>query len=204
MKVSTRRVYTVILYTRVTLKLLTPPLPYEDERFIHQREIQLQRVSHIFVLDQQLCFFPFPMVRNFGKFRRKFSLSDLGQLIMPRVISSDVWAAIWSHHQNGLSGQNISDKLSLDGMCASKRGVNKIIREITLKKQGAIKPVKRPGRLRFHPARSASTNLKVKNFTNRRGSCGFLATVSDFLKAERPPHNYQADYQAGFVGESAI
>ena len=61
---------------------------------------------------------------------------------MPRVISSDVRAAIWAHHQNESPGQNISDKLSLDGMCASKRGVNKIMREMTSERQRAMKPEK--------------------------------------------------------------
>ena len=39
---------------------------------------------------------------------------------MPRVISSDVRETIWAPHQNELSGQNVSDKLSLDGICALK------------------------------------------------------------------------------------
>ena len=98
-------------------------------------------MGHIFVPEQKLYFSPFAQWLEtsshmlklfFEQFRKSFTSLDLGQLmIMPRVTSFDVRAAIWAHHQNGLSGQNISDKLSLDGMCAWKRGVNKIIREIT-------------------------------------------------------------------------
>ena len=43
--------------------------------------------------------------------------------------------------------------------------------------QGAIKPVKRLGSLRFHPVRSVSTILKVKNFINRPDSWP-LRTIS--------------------------
>ena len=54
------------------------------------------------------------------------------------------------------------DKLSLDGMCAPKRRVNKIIREIKLERQGAIKPVKRLESQRVLRA----AILKVGNFMN--------------------------------------
>ena len=123
--------------------------------------VSLQRVCHIFVPDQRLYYFPScPMAKNFifhvenlfPKISRKFPLHfGLGQLIMPRVINSDVLVAFWAHHQNGLSGRNISDKLFFNGICASKRRVNKIFGEITLERQGAMKPVKRLGSLRVLP-----------------------------------------------------
>ena len=85
---------------------------------------------------------------------------------MPRVISSDARAATWPKWPGLIIKMDFSAKLSLDGMCASKRGVNKIIREVMLDRQGAIKPVEGLGSLHLHPARSASTILKVKNFIN--------------------------------------
>ena len=53
--------------------------------------------------------------------------------------------------------------------CASKREINKIIREITLNKQKPIKPRKRLRSVCLHLTRSVSTILKVKNFINRPG-----------------------------------
>ena len=117
---------------------------------------------------------------------------------MPRVISSDVRVSLWAHHQNGLSHENVSDKLSLDGLCASKREINKIIREIKLERQGAIKSVKRLRSLRLYPARSVSTIFESEKFHQSSRS---LAAAIGFQEAERPPHNYQADCQVGSGGK---
>ena len=71
-------------------------------------------------------------------------------------------------------------KTHLDGICASE-GVDKIIREITLKRQGAIKMMKRLGSVRSHAARSASTILKAKAVMNCPGPWS-LQPISQKLK----------------------
>ena len=119
---------------------------------------------------------------------------------MPRVISSDMQAAIWAHHQNGQCGQNISDKFSLDEIFASKRRVNKILQGIMLERQGAIKPTRRLGRLR---APSTSTIWKVKNFINRPDSWP-LRAISRKLKVPFPTIRQIIKQNLGGRGERAI
>jgi biotin operon repressor len=84
----------------------------------------------------------------------------------PRI-SSEVRAAIWAHHQNLLSGQKISDMLKAAGMTASKRAVNRIIKEITLERQGIVKPPKRLGTQNLPSVRTPALIKKVKNLLNR-------------------------------------
>jgi hypothetical protein len=86
---------------------------------------------------------------------------------MPPRISSEVCAAIWAHHQNLLSGQKISDMLKAAGMTASKRAVNKIIKEIPLERQGIVKLPKRLGTQNSPSVRTPALIKKVKNLLNR-------------------------------------
>ena len=84
-------------------------------------------MCHICVPDQQLYLFPLAQwletlcVEVLLKCSIFFSLFELSQLMVPSVISSDVQAAIRVHGQNELCGPNISDKLSVDGMCIKAR-----------------------------------------------------------------------------------
>ena len=96
-----------------------------------------------------------------NNFEEKTFSFDLGQLNMPRVISSDV------------------------RMCAAKRGVDKIIREIRMERQRAIEPVKKLGTLRLHSARSGAPLWKWK----------ISSTVSILGRCERFPGSWTSPSQ---------
>ena len=112
---------------------------------------------------------------------------------MPRVISSDMRAAIRAHHQNGLSGQNISDKLSLDRMYASKRWIKKEYSGNNVGEVGSDQARENAD----EPAPASSTfckhHFEYEKFCQPSQS---LAAAADSSEAERSPHNYQANYQA--------
>ena len=92
--------------------------------------IYVLKVCQVFVPDRQIYFFPLfqwlETVHHFetffsNNFDKKISSFDLGQLIMPRVISPDMRAAIWAHHQNGLSGQKLQNPSYFTGCLLRNR-----------------------------------------------------------------------------------
>ena len=120
---------------------------------------------------------------------------------MPRVNSFDVQAEIWTHHQNGLSGQNYFGQIIFGwNLCIKTRSQQSYL-ENNARETGSDEARKKAGAwgLCLHPARSASTILKVKYFTNRSNPWS-LRVISRKLKV--PSHNYRARYQAGSEGKA--
>ena len=81
-------------------------------------------------------------------------------------------------------------------MCL-KAKIDKIIREITLERQGVIKSRKKAGEHVLASSVFCGHHSKCEEFHQPSWS---LATTNDFPEAERPPCNYQTDFQAGWGG----
>ena len=81
--------------------------------------------------------------------------------------NSETKAAIWAHHQNGLSCRKIASALITDGVAVSKTGVNRVIRKIQLEREGAVKPLKRLGSQNERSVRTPALIKKVKYLINR-------------------------------------
>ena len=79
-------------------------------------------------------------------------------------------------------------------MCAMKAKSQQNNRGKKVGKAGSDEIRKKAG----DPARSASTFSKKDEKFHQQS--WFLAVASDFPEADRPPHNYQADYRAGLGG----
>ena len=112
---------------------------------------------------------------------------------MPRVISSDTPAPIFTHHENGLSGQKYFGHIIFGWNVCIKARSQQNHPGNNAGEAESDEACKKAG----ESARSASTILKVKTFHQHSRS---LATANDFAEAERPSHNDQADYRTGSGG----
>jgi hypothetical protein len=65
---------------------------------------------------------------------------------------------------NLLSSQKISDMLKAAGMTASKQAADRIIKEITLERQGIVEPPESLETQKLPPVRTTALINKLKNF----------------------------------------